>query len=84
MVSDFSWIDFDRLSEMPERIMRILGDDRTREFIVEARADAIAESVRRRIGMLETIAEDAVLSDDTTEDDVEENIAADYTQHMGM
>ena len=34
--------------------------------------------------MLETIAEDAVLSDDTTEDDVEENIAADYTQHMGM
>lgn len=84
LVSDFSWIDFDRLSEMPERIMRILGDDRTREFIDEARADAIAESVRRRIGMLETIAEDAVLSDDTTEDDVEENIAADYTQHMGM
>ncbi len=79
LVLDFSWIDFDRLSCVPDMIYEYLTKEDVSEFIEESRALAISETVRKRIMLLRNIADTAVQVDDTTDGDVEKNIAEDYT-----
>lgn len=79
LVSDFSWIGFDRLSCVPDMIYEYLTDKEVSEFIDETRALAISETVRKRIMMLHSIAHTAVRVNDTTDGDVEKNIAENYT-----
>ena len=84
LVSDFSWIDFDKLSDVSTMIMEFLSDESVQDFINEQRAMAIAETVRKRIENLQGIAMAHSPIEDTTEGDVEEDIAEDYTPKMNM
>ena len=79
LVSDFSWIDFNKLSDIQEVIKEVLSVEEAQELIDERRIDAIADAVRSRIDILQSIAKTHTPIDDTTEGDVEENIAADYS-----
>ena len=84
LVSDFSWIDFEALADVPDMIMELFSDEGIIEFVDHQRAVAISESVRKRIGELQEIAMENVPLEDTTEGDVEEDIAEDYTPKMSM
>lgn len=80
LVTDFTWIDFSRLSDVGDRIREVFSSEQTVERVGEKRIDAIAESVTRRIELLQDLAQTYKATEVTTEDDVEENIAAEYTQ----
>lgn len=80
LVSDFSWIDFSRLSDVEELITMTLSADEAKEYIDTNRIKAIAESVSRRIDNLKKIAvQHPQVQRNSTEDDVEENIARMYS-----
>jgi hypothetical protein len=79
LVSDFSWIDFDRLKDVDELIESVLTTEGTEDYIDENRIQAIMESVRRRIRNLFQLAiSQTPVQEHSTKDDVKENIAADY------
>ena len=80
LVSDFSWIDFERLRDVPEMIYCYLTSEYVSEFIEDSRALAISETVRKRIEVLREIANCHIITEDTAEGDVEKNIAEDYTK----
>ncbi len=86
LVSSFEWIDFDRLRDVGKIITDVLSADQARELIDESRISAIAEAAERRIQTLESFAMVQGITSPTnsTEDDVEENVAEDYTPQMGM
>ena len=84
MVKDFSWIDIGNLRNIDQVICEVFDDENVKEFIDETRASAIAEATLKRINVLEDIIFANVFSDDTIDGDVEENIAADYTQKFEM
>ena len=52
LVTDFDWIDFDRLSDVDELISSVLSCEEAADYIDEGRIHAITESVQRRIGHL--------------------------------
>ena len=78
LVSDFSWIDFEKLKGVENDIIEIFSDEPTRQFISEQRVKAICDSVRKRIDVLQGIAMTHVKPVDVVDDDVEEDIAEDY------
>ena len=85
LVTDFDWIDFDRLSDVDELISGVLSCEEAADYIDEGRIHAITESVRRRIGHLQELAmTQAPRQLDTTEDDVREEVAADYAPKMEL
>ena len=86
LVSSFDWIDFENLKDVESMITAVLSDEKNGEFIDESRISAIASAA---VGRVQTLREIALthapnLAEITTEDDVEENIAEDYTSKMGM
>ena len=85
LVSDFSWIDFDRLADIDELITGVLSADGAEEYIDESRIRAITSAAQRRIEQLSQLAmSHAPKQALSTEDDVEGNIAEDYTPKMGI
>ena len=82
LVTSFDWIDFSKLSDAGDMVREIFSDPRAKELISENRKEAIAEMVKRHIESLQTIAESHTPREDSTEDDVEENIAEDYIPKM--
>ena len=85
LVSDFSWIHFDRLADVDRLLESVLAAERAEEYIDGNRLRAITESVKRRIEYLSQLARSqAPAQKPSTEDDVEENIAADYVQETGQ
>ena len=82
LVSDFSWIDFDKLSDIEDVIREVLSTEEAKELIEERRIDAITESVRNRIETLQGMAMTHTPVEDTTEGDVEENVVADYQMKL--
>ena len=85
LVSDFSWIDFDRLEDVGELIESVLTAEGTENYVDEIRIRAITGSVKRRIGNLFQLAmSQTPVQEHSTEDDVEENIAADYAPKKDM
>ena len=86
LVSSFDWIDFENLKDVESMITAVLSDEKNGEFIDESRISAIASAA---VGRVQTLREIALthapnLAEITTEDDVKENIAEDYTSKMGM
>ena len=63
-------------------VREVFSDPRAKELISENRKEAIAQMVERHIESLQTIAESHAPQEDSTEDDVEENIAEDYLPKM--
>ncbi len=84
LVSDFSWIDFEALSDVGEIIRETMSGEQAQELIDERRISAITDSVKKRIETLQGIAMTHSLTADTTEGDVEEDIAEDYTPKMDL
>ena len=82
LVSDFSWIDFEKLADIEDVIREILSVDEAKELIDERRIEAIAESIRNRIETLQGMAMTHTPVEDTTEGDVEEDVAEDYQPKM--
>jgi len=85
LVSDFSWIHFDRLSDVRELITGVLSADGAKDYIDENRIRAIAGSAQRRIEQLSQLAiSHTPVQEVSTEDDVKENIAENYTSKMKL
>lgn len=81
LVTDFSWIDFEKLSDVDELIAKTLSAGNAKEYADAGRTEAIVEAVSQRIRHLMSLsAAQAPACTDSTEDDVEKNIAEDYTQ----
>ena len=79
LVSDFRWIDFDRIADAGELIKSVLTADGAEEYIEESRVRAITGAVKRRIENLSQLAvHHAPKQVFSTVDDVEENVAEDY------
>lgn len=84
LVSSFEWIDFEKLSDIKEVIKEIMMTGDAVEYMDDARVKSIADSVDRRIRYLEQISMTYIQHQtESTEDDVEENIAEDYSQRFG-
>ena len=86
LVSSFDWIDFEKLTAVESLITNVLSDERNGGFIDENRISAIAASTVKRIQTLSEISltHTSCIQEITTEDDVDEDIAEDYTPKMGM
>lgn len=82
LVTSFDWIDFSKLYDAGDMVREVFSDQRAKELISENRKEAIAQMVERHIESLQTIAESHAPQEDSTEDDVEENIAEDYLPKM--
>ena len=82
LVTSFDWIDFSKLYDAGDMVRDVFSDPRAKELISENRKEAIAQMVERHIESLQTIAESHAPQEDSTEDDVEENIAEDYIPKM--
>lgn len=82
LVTSFDWIDFSKLYDAGDMVREVFSDPRAKELISENRKEAIAQMVERHIESLQTIAESYAPQEDSTEDDVEENIAEDYLPKM--
>ena len=83
LVSSFEWIDFEKLSVIKEVIKEIMTTGDAVEYMDDARVKAIADSVDKRIRYLEQISMTYIQHQtESTEDDVEENIAEDYSQRF--
>lgn len=83
LVTSFDWIDFERLSDVGDLIIRVLSAEGARDYLDEYRIQMIAQSVQRRIGNLIQLAQTHRPAQTmSAEDDVEEDIAEDYTPKM--
>lgn len=81
LVSSFGWIDFGRLADVEELIAEAFCGESTADYIDDARIQAITAGVKRRIENLKQFAiSHTPTGEDTTEDDVKENIAEKYTK----
>ena len=85
LVSDFSWIDFDRLKDVDRLIESVLTAEGTEDYVDEIRIRAIKGSVKQRIEYLSQFSMSRTLVQEySTEDDVEENVAADYAPKIDL
>lgn len=81
LVSSFDWIDFGRLADVKELIAEAFCGESTADYIDDARIQAITAGVKRRIKNLKQfVISHTPTGEDTTEDDVKENIAEEYTK----
>ena len=79
LVTDFSWIDFDRLSDVKDLIMEVLSAEKARDYMDEKRIEAIVTTVGRRIERLKKLAQSWHTShSDTVEDDVTDHTGKAY------
>lgn len=85
LVSDFSWIPFEKLNDVEELITGTLSAEGAKEYMDDNRVKAIAATVRQRIQKLMLLTmEQVVVQTDSIMDDVEENIAEDYSRQMHL
>lgn len=85
LITDFSWIDFDRLADVRELIIETLSSDGAKDYIDQNRISAIAGAAERRVQQLLQLSMfHAPAQTTSTEDDVQENIAEDYSPKTTM
>ena len=78
LVSSFDWIDFAALTDIRKVISCVLSDERAADYMDERRIAAICDLAEQRVHRLEVIASSGAQQQITTDDEVKENIAADY------
>ena len=79
LVNDFSWIHFEKLSDVNALITDVLSSDGARDYMDPNRVKAIAETTQARIRRVQELSsEKRCTSEDSVKDDVLKNIAADY------
>ena len=80
LVTSFDGIDFEKLVDVKELIRETLSDSDAADHMDEVRIKAILDSVEKRIQHLQEIAMTRVPAlEISTRDDVEKNIAEDYS-----
>lgn len=89
LVRSFDWLDLSKLDNVEDVIRNVLSKDADENYIDEKRIEAVVNAVKRRIGNLEQIIKErqsnAFTQDmNSTEDDVVENIAEDYSPKMEL
>lgn len=83
LVSSFEWIDFKKLSDVKEVIETVMTTGDAVEYMDDARIKAVADGVDKRIRHLEQMSMTYTCQQtESTEDDVEENIAEDYSHRI--
>ena len=85
LVQSFDWLDLSKLHDVEDMIRRVLSVDADETYIDEHRINAVVSAVKRRIQNLELFIQEQqnkafVPGTASTEDDVQENIAEDYTR----
>ena len=85
LVEDFSWIRFDRLQDVGDRMAQILSVEGAEEYIDQSRIHAIIAATEKRIQRLQECAREQESSSGkrkaaifSTDNDVTENIAERY------
>ncbi len=76
LVTDFGWIDFDRLKGVGDDIREVFGG--AGDYVDDARCEAIVASVEKRVAELERLALTHYVQVDDASSDVAEDIAEDY------
>ena len=76
LVTSFDWLDLSKLDGVDQDIREVFAG--AEEFIDKERVEAIVASVNQRIQMLETFVLTQQPQMDSTENDVERNVAAEY------
>ena len=76
LVTSFDWLDLSKLNGVDQDIQEVFAG--AEEFIDNERVEAIIASVNQRIQMLETFILTQRPQEDSTENDVERNVAAEY------
>ncbi len=76
LVTSFDWLDLSKLDDVDQDIRKVFAG--AEEFIDKERVEAIIASVNQRIQMLETFILTQRPQEDSTENDVERNVAAEY------
>lgn len=85
LVSDFSWLDLNKLSDVEDIIRSVVSDERATERIGEKRIEAIIHAVKVRISYLgDFIDKHQKTVVDTTEGDVEANVAETYVKNKKL
>ena len=87
LVRSFDWLDLEKLNDIEDVIKETFAQDDAEEYIDEYRVRSIVNSVKRRIQNLEQIIKERQMKSfeqvgASTEDDVAENIAEDYSPKM--
>ncbi len=81
----FEWLNFRKLSDVKELITEVLLAEEAKDYMDENRIHGIAESVEYRVNRLQQMILTEKLSQSiSTQDDVERDIAADYTQKCDL
>lgn len=88
-MQSFDWLDLSVLNDVEDIIREVFSKDTDETYIDENRINAVVNAVKRRIQNLEQIirerqSEIFVHSYSSTEDDVEENVAEDYSPKMEL
>ena len=76
LVTSFDWLDLSKLDGIDQDIREVFAGGE--EFIDKERVEAIIASVNQRIQMLETFILTQRPQEDSTKNDVERNVAAEY------
>ncbi len=89
LVQSFDWLDLSKLDGIEDSIRSVFLEDSDETYIDEYRISAVTNAVMRRIGNLEQIMRERQTeffteSDFSTEDDVQENIAEDYSPKLEL
>ncbi len=89
LVESFDWLDLSKLDDVEDMIRETLSLDKDENYIDEYRINAVVNAVKRRLGNLEQIIKErqtgAIVHNNTSvEDDVEENVAEDYSPKMEL
>lgn len=85
LVHSFDWLDLSRLYDIEEIIRAVLSTDTDELYIDEYRIAAVVSSVKRRLENLEQIINESKNDrlpqiDTSTKDDVEKNVAEEYSK----
>ena len=89
LVQSLDWLDLSKLNDVEDIIREVFSKDTDETYIDENRINAVVNAVKRRIQNLEQIirerqSEIFAHSYSSTEDDVEENVAEDYSPKMEL
>ena len=76
LVTSFDWLDFSNLNGVDQDIRKVFAG--AEEFIDKERVEAIIASVNQRTQILETFILTQRPQEDSTENDVKRNVAAEY------
>lgn len=76
LVTSFDWLDLSKLQGIDRDIREVF--EGAEEYVDRDRVEAIVASVNQRVQMMETFILTQQPQVDSTEDDVEENVAAEY------